>query len=88
MSRLRTLFVIDELDIGGTEQQILRSIAQWARNGRERTLVLVTHRPQVLEIVDRIIVVEQGRIVVDGPRAGVVEQLQKGITVPATETAS
>ena len=72
----------------GTEQQILRSIAQWARSGRERTLVLVTHRPQVLEIVDRIIVVEQGRIVVDGPRAGVVEQLQKGITVPATETAS
>lgn len=72
----------------GTEQQILRSVAQWARNGRERTLVIVTHRPQVLEIVDRIVVVEQGRIVVDGPRARVVEQLQKGITVPAMEASS
>ncbi len=72
----------------GTEQQILRSIAQWARSGRERTLVIVTHRPQVLEIVDRIVVVEQGRIIVDGPRARVVEQLQKGITVPAAETVS
>ncbi|MCO5106906.1 MAG: type I secretion system permease/ATPase [Burkholderiaceae bacterium] len=69
----------------GTEQQILHSIAQWARNGRERTLVVVTHRPQVLEIVDRIVVVEQGRIIVDGPRARVVEQLQKGISVPAAE---
>ncbi|MCL4775691.1 MAG: hypothetical protein KJZ98_17260, partial [Burkholderiaceae bacterium] len=72
----------------GTEQQILRSIAQWARSGRERTLVIVTHRPQVLEIVDRIVVVEQGRIIVDGPRAQVIEQLQKGITVPAAETVS
>ncbi|MCO5101790.1 MAG: type I secretion system permease/ATPase [Burkholderiaceae bacterium] len=69
----------------GTEKQILQSIAHWARSGRERTLVIVTHRPQVLEIVDRIIVVEQGRIIVDGPRARVVEQLQKGITVPAGE---
>lgn len=72
----------------GTEQQILRAIAQWARSGRERTLVVVTHRPQVLEIVDRVVVVEQGRIIVDGPRARVIEQLQKGITVPAAEAVS
>lgn len=72
----------------GTEKQILQSIAQWARSGRERTLVVVTHRPQVLEIVDRIIVVEQGRIIVDGPRARVMEQLQKGITIPSMEAVS
>ena len=72
----------------GTEKEILQSIAQWARAGRERTLVVVTHRPQVLEIVDRIIVLEGGRIVVDGPRSQVVEQLQKGITVPAARAVS
>jgi len=67
----------------GTEKQILQAIGQWARAGRERTLVIVTHRPQVLEIVDRVVVLEGGKVVVDGPRSEVLERLQKGITVPA-----
>ena len=33
-----------------------------------RTLVLVTHRPALLKLVDRIIVMDNGRIVADGPR--------------------
>jgi ATP-binding cassette, subfamily C, bacterial LapB len=67
----------------GTEMQVLQSISKWARTGRDRTLVIVTHRPRVLEFVDRVVVVEQGRIAIDGPRDKVVEQLQKGVNVPA-----
>ncbi|MGO5000637.1 type I secretion system permease/ATPase [Oceanisphaera sp. W20_SRM_FM3] len=44
----------------------------------EQTLLLVTHRTSMLEVVDRIIVLEQGRIVADGPKAQVLEQLQSG----------
>ena len=33
-----------------------------------RTLVVATHRRAVLELVDRIIVVNEGRVVMDGPR--------------------
>lgn len=66
-----------------TEKSILGALAQWSRaTGRQKTMVIVTHRPQVLDIVDRVLVVEQGRIVIDGPRARVVEQLSQGVTVP------
>lgn len=33
-----------------------------------RTLVLVTHRPTLLRLVDRVIILDQGRLVTDGPR--------------------
>lgn len=39
------------------------------------TLVVVTHRPAVLELVSRIIVVEAGRLVLDGPRDQVLAAL-------------
>lgn len=39
------------------------------------TLVVVTHRPAVLELVQRIVVVDAGRIVMDGPRDQVLAAL-------------
>jgi len=45
---------------------------------RNRTLVLVTHRTALLKLVDRIIVIDQGQIVADGPRDRVMEALRKG----------
>lgn len=41
----------------------------------ERTLVVVTHRPALLDVVDRVIVVEAGRILADGPKAQVLAML-------------
>ncbi|PWK76754.1 type I secretion system permease/ATPase [Aminobacter sp. AP02] len=41
------------------------------------TLIISTHRYSMLEIVDRLIVVEQGRIVADGPKEKVIQALQK-----------
>ncbi|XZG71204.1 type I secretion system permease/ATPase [Chitinibacteraceae bacterium HSL-7] len=43
-----------------------------------KTMVLVTHRTSLLELVDRIIVVDRGTIVADGPKALVIEALQQG----------
>lgn len=57
-----------------TELQALRAIRQWAD---QRTLVVVTHRPQVLLAVDRVIVIEHGRIVMDGPRDAVLKRLSQ-----------
>jgi len=39
------------------------------------TLVMVTHRPAVLELVTRIVVVDAGRVVMDGPRDKVLAAL-------------
>jgi ATP-binding cassette subfamily C protein LapB len=41
----------------------------------ERTLVLVTHKPTLLVLVDRIIVLEDGKVLADGPRDSIVKAL-------------
>lgn len=43
-----------------------------------KTVVLVTHRSSLLELVDRLIVIDSGQIMADGPKAQVVEALQSG----------
>ena len=41
-----------------------------------RTLVVATHRPAVLDAVDRVVVVDRGAIVLDGPRETVLARLR------------
>ncbi|MDE1463593.1 type I secretion system permease/ATPase [Spartinivicinus poritis] len=43
-----------------------------------KTLVLVTHKASLLELVDRLIVVDQGKIVADGPKELVHAALREG----------
>ena len=38
---------------------------------------MVTHRPQVLQIVNRIIVMDNGKVVMDGPRDLVLQKLMQ-----------
>lgn len=45
---------------------------------KDQTLVVVTHRPALLDVVDRIIVVDNGRVVADGPKAQVLAALAGG----------
>jgi ATP-binding cassette, subfamily C, bacterial LapB len=45
---------------------------------KEKTLILITHRASLLEMVDRLIVIDNGLIVADGPKASVLEALKKG----------
>ena len=46
--------------------------------GQAKTMLLVTHRTTLLELIDRLIVVDNGQIVADGPKAQVVQALQNG----------
>lgn len=57
-----------------TEQQALRGIAQWAQH---KTLVVVTHRPQVLALVNRIVIIDEGKVIMDGPRDVVLQKLRE-----------
>ncbi|MDQ7072847.1 MAG: type I secretion system permease/ATPase [Gammaproteobacteria bacterium] len=44
----------------------------------DRTLLLVTHKSSLLSLVDRVIVMDQGRLIADGPREQILEALRKG----------
>ena len=44
----------------------------------DKTMVLVSHRTSLLDLVDRIIVLDGGRIVADGPKEQVITALRQG----------
>ena len=58
-----------------SEEAVKRSLAGYARG---RTLLLVSHRSSLLDLVDRLIVIDAGRVVADGPREQVVAALRHG----------
>ena len=41
-------------------------------------MLLITHRTSLLTLVDRIIVMDRGKIVADGPRDAVLQRLARG----------
>ena len=45
---------------------------------KDRTLLLITHRASLLAMVDRLIVIDNGHIVADGPKVSVLEAMKKG----------
>ncbi len=57
------------------ERRCLQVLAQEAQAGK--SMVIVTHKPSVLPLVSRIIVIAGNNIVMDGPRDTVLQQLQK-----------
>lgn len=78
------VFVCDEptnaMDMQA-ENAFTKHISEYAK---EKTLILITHRHHLLTLVDRLILVDQGRVVMDGPRDKVIEELNKGtVEVPA-----
>ncbi|KQQ62621.1 ATP-binding protein [Pseudomonas sp. Leaf127] len=57
-----------------TEKRLLDDLLLWCEG---RTLVMATHRLSVLQRVERIIVVDNGRIVIDAPREAALAQLRQ-----------
>ncbi|GAD91412.1 MULTISPECIES: type I secretion system permease/ATPase [Vibrio] len=45
---------------------------------KQETLVLITHKTSMLEVVDRLIVMSAGSVVADGPKEKVLAELKKG----------
>ena len=45
---------------------------------KDKTLIMVTHRSSLLSLVDRLIVLDNGRIVADGPKDEVLSALKSG----------
>ena len=58
----------------GLEQQVTHALK--AAIGNADTLVLVTHKAEMFDLVDRLIVVANQQVVMDGPKALVLQKLQ------------
>ena len=58
-----------------TEHQVIDALTPWLA---PRTLIVATHRMQVLQWVDRIIILDGGRVVMDGPKKHVLGELANG----------
>ena len=55
-----------------SEKQFIQHLHQWL--GTRRTLVVATHRLPILDLVARNIVLENGKVVMDGPRDAILRQ--------------
>lgn len=73
-----SILLLDEptsaMDHSG-EDAIKRRLVETTKN---KTLVLISHRSSLYDLVDRIIVIDSGRIVADGPKEQVTEALRSG----------
>ena len=58
-----------------SEEEIKQQLSTFATG---KTMIVVTHRTSLLDLVERIIVIDGGKIVADGPKAQVVEALRQG----------
>ncbi len=58
---------------GPLEQHILQALSQAVKPSD--VLVVVTHKPELLKLVDRIIVVANHKVVMDGPKDAVLQRL-------------
>ncbi len=60
-----------------SENWVKDRLSKWMKN---KTFIIITHRPSMLELVDRLIVVDDARIIADGPRDKILAQL--GVKAP------
>jgi ATP-binding cassette subfamily C protein LapB len=57
-----------------SEAQLKRRLEEAAK---DKTILLVTHRTALLTLVDRLIVIDGGKIVADGAKDQVIEALKQ-----------
>lgn len=73
-------------EMDGRNEQIL--LQQLARATANRTVILVTHRPAMLALVNRLLVMDQGKVLADGPKDEVINRLEGPVRQEAREEAA
>jgi len=58
-----------------TENQIKQT---FSRTLTDKTLIMATHHASMLELAERLIIIDNGTIVADGPKDAVIQSLQQG----------
>lgn len=66
-----------------SEKLFIRRFSEWGRN---KTVVIATHRMRVLDLVERVVALDHGMIVVDAPKDEGLRLLSSGLRKPALAT--
>jgi ATP-binding cassette subfamily C protein LapB len=72
------VLVLDEPTSNMDNRTEMRFMNNLSKTIKDKTLILITHRASLLQLVDRIIVIDNGTVVADGPKAIVLDALKKG----------
>ena len=75
-----SILLLDEPSSALDNQAEAALIARLSKATKGKTLLVVTHRMSMVRLVDRIIVLDKGRIMIDGPREDVI----RAMTLPRT----
>jgi ATP-binding cassette subfamily C protein LapB len=71
------VLVFDEPTSAMDSQTETSLIQRLQEETKGRTLVLITHRPPLLALVSRIMLVDKGKVALDGPRDEVLKQITR-----------
>ncbi len=72
------VWLLDEPTASMDDEQERRCLAVLAQESQAgKTMLIVTHKPSILPLVTRIMVVSGNSVVMDGPRDAVLQELQK-----------
>ena len=72
------LLILDEptASLDHTSEEVIKRNLEKESQGK--TMILVTHRSSLLQLAERLVVIDRGRIMADGPKETVMEALRQG----------
>ena len=73
------LLVMDEPTSAMDQMMEDRLVERLSSYAKDKTLLLITHKPNMLKLCDRIIVLDQGRITFNGSKEQYVELVKKNV---------
>ena len=72
------ILIMDEPSSNMDNQSEFRFKAKLEPFIKDKTIIVITHRHSMLDLVDRLVIMDRGRIVVDGPKQQVLDGLRSG----------
>lgn len=57
------------------EREFVTQFGKWSVG---KTVIIASHRMRVLDLVDRILIIENGKLVKDGPKQSIIEEIRGG----------
>ncbi|MBG0789675.1 MAG: type I secretion system permease/ATPase [Desulfovibrionaceae bacterium] len=72
------ILIMDEPSSNMDNQSEYRLKERLRRHAKDKTLIVITHRHSMLDLVERLVIMDRGRILVDGPKKAVLDGLKTG----------